>query len=85
MEGLASVLAGLWGTGTGSATLTENIHTIAVTKMGSRRAVELGACMMIVLSLVGKCQLSFCIDLHGFWLLTDLTCYCTEVIYFGWM
>lgn len=54
LEGLSSVLAGLWGTGTGSTTLTENVHTIAVTKMGSRRAVELGACILIVLSLVGK-------------------------------
>ncbi|XWS52902.1 hypothetical protein CRYUN_Cryun11dG0112100 [Craigia yunnanensis] len=54
LEGLSSVLAGLWGTGTGSTTLTENVHTIAVTKMGSRRAVELGACVLIVLSLVGK-------------------------------
>ncbi|KAL5081874.1 hypothetical protein RYX36_010295 [Vicia faba] len=54
MEGLCSVLAGLWGTGTGSATLTENVHTIAVTKMGSRGAVQLGACLLIVLSLVGK-------------------------------
>ncbi|XP_015873187.1 nucleobase-ascorbate transporter 12 isoform X2 [Ziziphus jujuba] len=54
LEGLSSVLAGLWGTGTGSTTLTENVHTIAVTKMGSRRAVELGACIFIVLSLVGK-------------------------------
>ncbi|CAJ1979182.1 unnamed protein product [Sphenostylis stenocarpa] len=54
LEGLSSVLAGLWGTGTGSVTLTENVHTIAVTKMGSRRAVQLGACFLIVLSLVGK-------------------------------
>ncbi|KAK9279298.1 hypothetical protein L1049_012977 [Liquidambar formosana] len=54
LEGLSSVLAGLWGTGTGSTTLTENVHTIAVTKMGSRRAVEFGACILIVLSLVGK-------------------------------
>lgn len=53
LEGLCSILAGLWGMGTGSTTLTENVHTIAVTKMGSRRAVELGACMMIVLSLIG--------------------------------
>ncbi|KAL6955154.1 Nucleobase-ascorbate transporter 12, partial [Sarracenia purpurea var. burkii] len=52
LEGLSGVLAGLWGTGTGSATLTENVHTIAVTKMGSRRAVELGACLLIILSLV---------------------------------
>lgn len=54
LEGITSVLAGLWGTGTGSTTLTENVHTIAVTKMGSRRAVELGACILILLSLVGK-------------------------------
>lgn len=55
LEGISSVLAGLWGTGTGSTTLTENVHTIAVTKMGSRRAVEFGACVLIALSLVGKC------------------------------
>ncbi|KAJ6906567.1 nucleobase-ascorbate transporter 12 [Populus alba x Populus x berolinensis] len=53
LEGLCSVLAGLWGTGTGSTTITENVHTIAVTKMGSRRAVELGACALILLSLIG--------------------------------
>nr|CAD1817846.1 unnamed protein product [Ananas comosus var. bracteatus] len=54
MEGISSVLAGLWGTGLGSTTLTENVHTIAVTKMGSRRAVEFGAVVMILLSFVGK-------------------------------
>ncbi|KAL2511132.1 Nucleobase-ascorbate transporter 12 [Abeliophyllum distichum] len=54
LEGLSSILAGLWGTGTGFSTLTENVHTIAVTKMGSRRAIELGACMLIILSFVGK-------------------------------
>ncbi|XP_073221712.1 nucleobase-ascorbate transporter 12-like isoform X2 [Cicer arietinum] len=54
LEGLSSVLAGLWGTGTGSTTLTENVHTIAVTKMGSRRAVQLGACLLILLSLVDR-------------------------------
>ena len=53
LEGLSSIIAAIWGTGTGSTTLTENVHTIAVTKMGSRRAVELGACVLIVLSLVG--------------------------------
>ena len=54
LEGLMSVLAGLWGIGTGATTLTENVHTIAVTKMGSRRAVEFGACMLVLMSLVGK-------------------------------
>lgn len=55
LEGLSSILAGLWGMGTGSSTLTENVHTIAVTKMGSRRAVEFGACLLIFLSLIGMC------------------------------
>ncbi|MQM19637.1 hypothetical protein Taro_052644 [Colocasia esculenta] len=54
LEGISSVLAGIWGTGTGSTTLTENVHTIAVTKMGSRRAVEVGAGILILLSFVGK-------------------------------
>ncbi|KAF9598688.1 hypothetical protein IFM89_029938 [Coptis chinensis] len=54
LEGLSGIIAGLWGTGTGSTTLTENVHTIAVTKMGSRRSVELGACILILLSLIGK-------------------------------
>ncbi|WOL03469.1 hypothetical protein Cni_G12189 [Canna indica] len=54
MEGISSILAGLWGTGVGSTTLTENVHTIAVTKMGSRRAVELGAVILILISFVGK-------------------------------
>uniref|UniRef100_A0A1D1YST6 Nucleobase-ascorbate transporter 12 n=1 Tax=Anthurium amnicola TaxID=1678845 RepID=A0A1D1YST6_9ARAE len=54
LEGISSVLAGIWGTGTGSTTLTENVHTIAVTKMGSRRAVMVGAGILILLSLIGK-------------------------------
>lgn len=54
LEGLTSLLAGIWGTGTGMTTLTENVHTVAVTKIGSRRTVEFGACVLIVLSFVGK-------------------------------
>lgn len=54
LEGLTSFLAGLWGIGTGASTLTENVHTIAVTKMGSRRAVEVGACLLVIMSLFGK-------------------------------
>jgi nucleobase transporter 1/2 len=47
-------LAGLWGSGTGSTTLTENIHTIDITKVASRRVVELGAAFMILFSFMGK-------------------------------
>ncbi|KAF5206599.1 Nucleobase-ascorbate transporter [Thalictrum thalictroides] len=54
LEGLCSALAGLWGTGTGSTTLTENMHTIEITKVASRRAVELGAVFLILFSFFGK-------------------------------
>ncbi|KAG7969709.1 hypothetical protein I3843_07G045200 [Carya illinoinensis] len=54
MEGFCSILAGLWGTGTGSTTLTENVHTIDITKVASRRAVEVGAVFLILFSFVGK-------------------------------
>ncbi|ONM26021.1 Nucleobase-ascorbate transporter 12, partial [Zea mays] len=54
VEGVSTVLAGLWGTGVGSATITENVHTIAVTKMGSRRAVGFGAILLVLLSIVVK-------------------------------
>lgn len=52
-EGFCGVLAALWGSGTGSTTLTENVHTISVTKVASRRAVGLGALLMILFSFIG--------------------------------
>ncbi|KAL8211264.1 hypothetical protein R6Q57_005701 [Mikania cordata] len=54
LEGFCSVLAGLWGTGAGSTTLTENTHTVTITKIASRRAVEVGAVILIFFSFVGK-------------------------------
>ncbi|MCO5587674.1 hypothetical protein L7F22_041625 [Adiantum nelumboides] len=54
LEGLTSILAGFWGIGTGASTLTENVHTIAVTKMGSRRVIQVGACTLVIMSLFGK-------------------------------
>ncbi|PON84736.1 Xanthine/uracil/vitamin C permease [Trema orientale] len=54
LEGFCSILAGLLGTGTGSTTLTENVYTIEVTKVASRRAVEFGALFLIIFSFIGK-------------------------------
>lgn len=54
MEGFCSILAGLLGSGTGSTTLTENLHTIEVTKVASRRAVVIGAVFLIFFSFIGK-------------------------------
>ncbi|XP_008667832.1 nucleobase-ascorbate transporter 11 isoform X1 [Zea mays] len=54
LEGISSFIAGVWGTGTGSITLTENIHTLETTKMASRRALQLGAAVLVVCSFFGK-------------------------------
>lgn len=54
VEGFCSLLAGLWGTGTGSTTLTENVHTISITEVANRRGIQLGAVLLILLSFIGK-------------------------------
>ncbi|XP_010555413.1 PREDICTED: nucleobase-ascorbate transporter 11 [Tarenaya hassleriana] len=54
LEGFCSLLAGMWGSGTGSTTLTENVHTINITKVASRRALEIGALFLIASSFLGK-------------------------------
>ncbi|KAG8080519.1 hypothetical protein GUJ93_ZPchr0007g3364 [Zizania palustris] len=53
-EGISTLIAGLWGTGTGATTLTENIHTLENTKMASRRALQLGAALLVIFSFFGK-------------------------------
>lgn len=53
LEGFCSILAGLWGTGTGSTALTENVHTISITKVANRRVVEIGAILLIFCSFIG--------------------------------
>jgi solute carrier family 23 (nucleobase transporter), member 1 len=53
LEGVTSIIAGLWGTGLGSTTLTENVHTVGTTKMASRRALQLGAVLLIIFSSFG--------------------------------
>lgn len=54
LEGFCSLLAGLWGSATGSTTLTENLHTIRITKVANRRVVEVGAVFLIFFSFIGK-------------------------------
>ncbi|XP_010025392.2 nucleobase-ascorbate transporter 11 isoform X2 [Eucalyptus grandis] len=54
LEGFCSLLAGLWGSASGSTTLTENLHTIRITKVANRRVVEVGAVFLIFFSFIGK-------------------------------
>jgi len=54
MEGVGSVVAGIFGTGNGTTSYSENIGAIGLTRVGSRRVVQTGAVIMIVLGAVGK-------------------------------
>ena len=54
MEGLGCILAGMWGTGNGTTSYSENIGAIGVTKVGSRRVVQWGALIMIAFGLFSK-------------------------------
>ena len=54
MEGVGCLIAGIFGTGNGTTSYSENIGAIGLTRVGSRRVVQLGAAIMIVLAVVGK-------------------------------
>ena len=51
IEGLGCIIAGLFGTGTGSTSYSENIGAIGITKVGSRRVIQYGSIIMILLGL----------------------------------
>jgi len=53
-EGIGCLIAGLFGTGNGTTSYSENIGAIGLTRVGSRRVVQAGAMIMIVLGTVSK-------------------------------
>ncbi|XP_064100264.1 solute carrier family 23 member 1-like isoform X2 [Macrobrachium nipponense] len=54
IEGIGCIIAGLWGTGNGTTSYSENIGAIGVTKVASRRVVQYGAVIMTIFSIIGK-------------------------------
>ncbi len=54
MEGVGCLVAGVFGTGNGTTSYSENIGAIGLTRVGSRRVVQYGAALMIVLGAVAK-------------------------------
>jgi xanthine/uracil permease len=54
MEGVGCLIAGIFGTGNGTTSYSENIGAIGLTRVGSRRVVQFGAGIMLLLGLVGK-------------------------------
>ncbi|CAL8069623.1 unnamed protein product [Orchesella dallaii] len=54
MEGFGCVMSGIMGSGNASTSYSNNIGTIVVTKVASRRVIQYAGVIMIALSLVGK-------------------------------
>ena len=53
-EGIGCMIAGIFGSGNGTTSYSENIGAIGLTRVGSRRVVQCGAGIMILLSVFGK-------------------------------
>ncbi|KAK3039763.1 hypothetical protein RJ639_027420, partial [Escallonia herrerae] len=53
-QGIGILLDGLFGTGTGSTVSVENVGLLGLTRVGSRRVVQLSAGFMIFFSILGK-------------------------------
>ncbi|KAF2535976.1 hypothetical protein F2Q68_00021056 [Brassica cretica] len=53
-QGVAILISGLFGTGIGSSVSVENAGLLALTKVGSRRVVQISAGFMIFFSILGK-------------------------------
>ncbi|XP_020202602.1 nucleobase-ascorbate transporter 1 [Cajanus cajan] len=53
-QGIGVLLDGLYGTGTGSGVSVENVGLLGLTRVGSRRVVQISAGFMIFFSILGK-------------------------------
>ncbi len=54
MEGVGCLVAGIFGTGNGTTSYSENIGAIGLTRVGSLRVVQVGAVFMLMLGTFGK-------------------------------
>ncbi|KAF6262263.1 permease family-domain-containing protein [Scenedesmus sp. NREL 46B-D3] len=54
LQGATCALAGVWGTTSGTTAYNENIGAMQITRVGSRRVIQLGAVCAIIMGLIGK-------------------------------
>ncbi|XP_061679056.1 solute carrier family 23 member 1 [Syngnathoides biaculeatus] len=54
VEGIGCILAGLWGTGNGTTSYSQNIAALGITKVGSRLVLQMTGVLLIVLGIFGK-------------------------------
>ncbi|RXG69816.1 Solute carrier family 23 member 2 [Armadillidium vulgare] len=54
MEGVGTALAGLFGSGSGTTSFSQNVAAVGITKVGSRRVIQFAGAFMILCGLIGK-------------------------------
>ncbi|XP_033639542.1 solute carrier family 23 member 1-like isoform X1 [Asterias rubens] len=54
IEGLGCILAGAFGSGSGTTSYGENIGALGITKVGSLRAIQFGGALMIAMGMFAK-------------------------------
>lgn len=54
MEGIGCLLTGVFGSGNGTTSYSENIGAIGITKVGSLRVIQFGAIVMMFVGVLGK-------------------------------
>lgn len=59
------MLAGIWGSGNGTTAYNENVGAMQITGVGSRRVVQAGAGICMVLALIGELRLAQCCKQPG--------------------
>ncbi|XP_053538352.1 solute carrier family 23 member 2 [Ictalurus punctatus] len=61
VEGLGCILAGLWGSGNGTTSFSQNIAALGITRVGSRLVLQTAGLLMVVLGVFGKFSAVFII------------------------
>ncbi|OCT88827.1 hypothetical protein XELAEV_18017455mg [Xenopus laevis] len=54
IEGIGCILAGLWGTGNGTTSYSQNIAALGITKVGSRLVMQTAGILLLILGVFGK-------------------------------
>ncbi|XP_022696845.1 solute carrier family 23 member 1-like isoform X2 [Varroa jacobsoni] len=54
IEGLGSIISAIFGSGCGLTSYSENIGAIGITRVASRRVIQMGAALMVVFGCLGK-------------------------------
>jgi nucleobase transporter 1/2 len=54
LQGVSCILAGLWGTASGTTAINENISAMSITRVGSRRVMHVAALCALVMGLIGE-------------------------------